>query len=272
MRHRLRHLDRAETARLFFLAASAALLAGCAFTSGPSHERPALLGDATAMYLAAEYEDSVRAYTDFLGSQTSPALMAEGYLGRGNAYYKTARYLLAEADYRNAERLARDRSLRADATLGLAHTLFATERYGAAQKVYAKVLRSYEGLVAMDETTYRLGLAQARQGRWNEAVGNLEKVRKRWPAGEFARRAEAKLPTVISRKFTVQVGAFTNRQLAVSKVEELKDRGLAGKIVEIDLGGVPGYAVRSGGFTTWAAAGRHAERLAEQGFAIYRLP
>ena len=268
----MRHLDRALAARLFFLAASAALFAGCVSTYGSSHERPALLGDATAMYLAGEYEGSVRAYTDFLGSQTSPALMAEGYLGRGNAYYKTGRYLLAEADYRNAERLARDNSIRAEATLGLAHTLFATERYSAAQKVYAKVLRSYEGLVAMDETTYRVGLAQARQGKWDEARRNLEKVKKRWPAGEFARRSDAKLPAVMSRKFTVQVGAFTNRQLAAAKVQELKDRGLAGTIFEIDLGGVPGYAVRSGGFTTWAAAGRHAELLERQGFETYRLP
>ena len=194
------------------------------------------------------------------------------YYARGISHERQEHWDQAEADFRNAQRLTRANSVKADATLGLAHALFAQERYGESQKVYTMVLRSYEGLVAMDETTYRLGLAQARQGKWDEAQRNLRKVAERWPAGEFARRAEAKLPAVISRKFTVQVGAFTNRQLAESKVEDLKEKGLAGRIVEIDLGGVPGYAVRSGGFTTWAVAGKHAELLDGKGFATYRLP
>ena len=250
----------------------AAALAGCQTTSGTAGGRPALLESATATYLAGDGEEAIRLYTDFLGSQPSTAQASEAYLGRGTAYYDLGRYRLAEADFANSERMARDRGVRARAMLRLAHAIFAQDRYAEAAKLYMRVLRSHKGYVAQDEALYRLGIALARQGQWEDARAYLEDVLSRWPNGEFAKLARAKLPCVMGRHFTVQVGAFTKRELAETKVGELREKGFQGEVVPIDMAGVPGYAARSGRLATWAQAQDHAGRLERAGFSTYALP
>ena len=255
-----------------FLLALLVAACGCAATTGPRSERSEVLQAATAACLAGQYEPAVRQYTDFLASQPPASLAAEGYLGRGNAYYRLSRFALAEADFADAEKLARDHGIRAQANLGRAHAIFAQERYRESEKMYLQMLRSYKGLVPQDEATYRLGVALARQGNWDDAAIYLQDVVTRWPNGEFAKLAAAKLPSVRERTFSVQVGAFTKRTLAESEVKKLQQKGFPGEVAPIDLDGVPGFAVRSGRFSTWSAAGDHAARLEQAGFSTYRLP
>jgi tetratricopeptide (TPR) repeat protein len=256
---------------LGFLALVAAAVAGCATGRGASGDSAAL-ETATATYLAGEYDEAAKAYTDFLASDPSTALQAEAYLGRANAYYRLARYDLSEADFRSAERITRDRTVKAQATLGIAHSLFARERYGEAERLYLRVLSAFKGFVPRDETTYRLGMTLSRQAKWADGQHYLEDVVLNWPSGEFARLAKAKLPSVRDRTFSVQIGAFTSKALAESEAGKLKAEGLPGEVVSIDMDGVTGFAVRSGRFATWAAAGDHAEILERAGFSTYRVP
>ncbi len=256
---------------LLILVPAACLFCGCV-TGGGRVERPVLLETATATYLAGESEEAVQLYTDFLGSGPEDAPAAEGYLGRGNAYYKLGKYGLAESDFSGSARLARDRNVKAQATLGLGHAVFAQERYDGAEKIYMLVLRKYRGYVGQDEVTYRLGMALARQGKWDDARIYLYEVISSWPSGEFAKRARAKLGTVAEGFFTVQVGAFTNKVLAEAKAKELERQGFGATVAAIDIDGVPGYAVRSGRFATWGLGSEHAAKLEGAGFSTYRLP
>jgi len=251
---------------------AAAALCGCRGAPAAGGPTPPLLEDATATYLAGDNLEAIRLYSDFLRSRPSGDQAAQAYLGRGHAYYGLSRWRLAEADFENARKLARDRSVKAQATLGLAHTAFAQDRYGEAEKIYMEVLRSHKGYVPQDETMYRLGIALARQGQWEDAAGYLQEVLNRWPDGEFARLAKAKLPSVLERHFTVQVGAFTKRPLAEARLEELAQKGFQGEIVAIEMDGVPGYAVRSGRLSSWVRATSHAVRLEAAGFSTYALP
>ncbi len=244
---------------------------GCRSASyaGPSSD---LLESATAAYLAGDYDSAVREYTDFLGSQPRSAEASQAYLGRGNAYYGLGRWRLAQADFENARSITRDRAVRARATLGLAHALFAQESYEEAQGVYMEVLRVHRGHVPQDEASYRLGISLARRAQWQDASDYLREVVSRWPQGEFARLARAKLPCVAQGRFTVQVGAFTDRRLAERRLEELRAGGFEAEMAEIDMDGTTGYAARSGRLSTWAEARSHAARLESAGFSTYLLP
>ncbi|MCD6405072.1 MAG: tetratricopeptide repeat protein [Planctomycetes bacterium] len=254
---------------LVMVLAGAVALAGCQPSYSAANRA---VEQAAATYLAGDNEEAVRLYTDFLGSNPGSALSAEGFLGRGNAYYKLGKYTLAESDFRSCAGMARDRSVKAQATLGLGHAVFAQQRYSAAEKIYLKVLRSYRGLVAQDEVSYRLGVALARQAKWDDARIYLNDVVSRWPSGEFARRAKAKLACVTGRYFTVQVGAFTSKKLADAKAAEIDAKGFEGRVQPIDIDGVPGYAVRSGSFAVWQGACAAATKLQNAGFSTYTLP
>lgn len=255
--------------RPLWLLLVAAALAGCQGATGPA---PVELETATATYLAGDNDEAVRLYTGFLGRNPHSPFAPQAYLGRGNAYYRLAKYPQAEADFRQAAGSARDTSVKAQATLGLAHALFAQNRYPAAEKTYRRVLKNYTGIVASDEVMYRLGMALARQSKWDEAAARLNEVVAKWPSGEFARRASAKIASVMERSFTVQVGAFTSKALADKKAAELVAGGFQPRIQRINMDGVPGYAVRSGSFGTWPLACAHAAALENAGFSTYTLP
>ena len=256
----------------FLPAVIAAAVWGCAQTQSSQQQRPAMLQTASTNVLTGNYDEAVTIYTDFLGTGPAPQLMAEGYVGRGNAYYKLGRYELAEADFRAGLSIQCDRATRAQATLGLANSVFALENYEGAEKVYRQIPRLYQGLVPQDEVTYRLGLSLARQGKWDEVRQLLEQVAADWPGGDFARSAKAKLAAVNGRVFTVQVGAFTNKTVAEKALGELKAQNFPAALEPIDIGGVPGYAIRSGRFTDWKAVSDHAEKLKAAGFPVYKLP
>ena len=252
--------------------ALAAAFSGCARQRVAQVERPKQLQEAATFFLAGQYDQAVTLYTDFLGSNPSPALMAEGYVGRANVYFKLGKYDLSEADFQAAIPPAADRPMKAQATLGMANSVFAQERFERAEGIYRQILKSYVGLVPQDEVTYRLALAVARQGRWNESKQLLEQVIGSFPNGDYAKVARAKLAAVNDRYFTVQVGAFTNKAMADKAVAELKAKGLAAAALPIDIDGTPGFSVRSGQFTTWAAATEHADKLKAAGFQVYKLP
>jgi len=259
-------------ARLAACVLAAAFFAACAQQRPVQPQRPALLQTASTNALAGNYDQAVQTYTDFLGTNPKPELMAEGYVGRGNAYYKLAKYELAEQDFRAGLNAADDRTMKAQATAGMANSIFAEERFDAAEKLYRQILKSYQGLVQQDEMTYRLAISLARQTRWDEARQLLEQVAGSWPSGDFAKSARAKLASVNDKFFTVQVGAFTNKAMADATVKELKSKGFTGAVEPIDIDGVPGYAVRSGHCPTWQAVTEQADKLKAAGFSTYKLP
>lgn len=255
-----------------FVVVLAASLAGCAGQRARSEEKPALLMTAGTNFLAERYEQAVINYTDFLASENRPEFMAEAYVGRGNAYLKLSKYDTAENDYRTAYSMARDRELRAQALAGMATSIFAQEHFDTSENLCRDLLRTYKGLIQQDDIMLRLGLSLIRQGKWDEGTEQLEEVVAKWPSGGAAETAEAKLAAVREKFFSVQTGAFTNKQMAETALKDLKAKGFAGTIEPMNIKGVQGYAVRSGRFSTWQAAGEHAEKLKNAGFSTYKLP
>ncbi len=247
--------------------AVAAALCGCAGNAAARKgAEPTLLESAATAYLARDYATAVTQYTDFLGTNPGSDRAAEAYYGRGNAYFGMGRYDLAESDYREAASQSKERNTRALATMGLGNAAMAQGRFDAATKVYKQVMSQYSGSVPQDEVLYRLGLSCARDGKWDDAEDNLQQVITAWPSGEYARLARAKLAAVKTRSFTVQVGAFSSRQLADQASRRLLDAKLPSRIEPVEADGVTLYAVRSGSFATWSAATAHATKVRAAGF------
>ncbi len=250
----------------------ASLASACAQQNGYQVERPAMLQSASTYALAGNYDQAVIAYTDFLGTNTRNEFTGEGYVGRGNAYYKLGSYELAESDFRSGLSAASDRTMKAQATMGMANSVFAMEKFDPAEKLYRQILRTYQGLVPQDEVTYRLGMSLARQGKWDESLQLLGEVAGNYPSGEYAKYARAKMQSVKNRFFTVQVGAYTSKSVADKTLADLKAKGFAGKLDPIDIDGVAGYAVRSGVMASWRDVSDYASKLKDAGFSTYKLP
>jgi tetratricopeptide (TPR) repeat protein len=250
----------------------AASIAGCAGQRGVREEKPVLLMTAGTNFLAGKYEQAEIDYTDFLATEHRPELTAEAYIGRGNVYYKLASYERAYNDYSAAFSMTKVKDLRGQAMSGMAASIFAQERYDTSEKLCRDLLRMYQGVIQQDEITLRLGLSQVRQSKWDEGAESLEQVIAKWPSGESAATAEAKLPPVKEKFFTVQTGAFTNKQVAEAALKDLKAKGFIGTLEPINIKGVAGYAVRSGHFSNWQATAEHADKLKSAGFSTYKLP
>jgi tetratricopeptide (TPR) repeat protein len=231
---------------MVMLLGAAAVVDGCTATAA---DRKALAGG-YADYQARKFDEAEAAANGYLAKYPSADNADEALYLRGLARLGRGDTGGAGQDLRAAIARSRRKDLQAKAHRALGDMAFDGTQWAEAQREYGAALASGASGTEAGYVNYRVGAALQAQGRWEEAKPYLEKaaVGADGAVAERAREREG------ATYFTLQFGSFREAGNANALARELKTAGVPAGVFPEAHDGQTLYAVRAGGYATWAAA------------------
>lgn len=232
---------------------------GCAAPAGGSMET------ARHAFDRRDFPEAVRQTEGYLraGGHDDAQAAAALYL-QGRAYEEmpaadeaeAARHLAAaRRAYVQALQLDPPSSLAGRIRTGVANVAYFQEDYTTAAQQWTAAYRQTDLEDQKPWILYRIGLANQRLGRFDEADRIFAEVQQQYPSTEPARRAREHQG---HRAFHVQVGVFTQPTLATRLIEELRRGGFTATQTLDNQGR---HVVLVGPSPTWAQARKLQDRL-----------
>jgi tetratricopeptide (TPR) repeat protein len=265
-------------ARFCLVLFMAIVAAGCCSSPvpvGPPDE--ASLNEADRCFLAAKYPEAVGFYARYISSSRPDSAKAvEAMRHSGICSLKTGDTAGAVSILEKAEKAATDRSARARVLTSLGDARRMKGDFAEAETCYGNALESDRYALKQDEVLYHLGLCQQRQGRWEAARITHDRLKREFPSSEYAMEEIAANPASqpsgsAGTCFTVQAGAFSDIENAVTLSGRLRREGFDPTLAAVHAGGKLLHVVRVGQFTTWTAANDEAARLRAAGFTDVKV-
>ena len=267
----MRNATRARTDRqLLLVPLAAAVLLGCASNDpGKPATRRQELASGYAAFEQRRYEEAMQAADrvlkeDSVGPGSAEALYLQGRVHEQNAQTagstSQAREHLrsARAVYQRALAAKPAQPLEAYLRAGLANASYFLEDYATAAREWAAAYPHMNDADAKAWVLYRAGLAEQRQGQFQQADRHFAEAQQLFPGSEPARRAATHQGAA---GFYVQVGTFANKANAEKAAGMLKAQGHT-PVKATDPAGRQTIAV--GPVTTYQHAKSLRDRLAGQ--------
>ncbi|HVX85735.1 MAG TPA: SPOR domain-containing protein [Phycisphaerae bacterium] len=239
---------------LLLLAAAALALPAC--TASDADRRA--LAQGFSDYQARRFDEAENAAAAYLAKYPTGQNADEALYLRGLARLAKSDTGGAAQDLTRAIQQSHRADLIAKSWRALADIAFDATRYADAAADYQKSLDA-KGLSSADAgyVDYRLGESLQNQGDWDRARPLLEKA----AAAADPTIAQRARDRAAARYFTLQFGAFRDTANAAGLVRDLKSAALSAGIFPESHDGQTIYAVRAGGYATWAAADQAREKL-----------
>ncbi|MCX7994796.1 MAG: SPOR domain-containing protein [candidate division WOR-3 bacterium] len=144
------------------------------------------------------------------------------------------------------------------AYLETAKTFIGIEDFKNALHYLNELNKNFPDTELKDEILFWTGIAYIETGNKNGGYQALQELIKKYPRSIWANRAKNLLPSELPQPqkeyYTVQVGSFRNKENAVKRVEELKQKGFEARIVEAVVMDKTHYRVWVGEFETMEKA------------------
>ena len=187
----------------------------------------------------------------------SPAT-AEAYYIRGLTRLKRGDMRAAETDFTSAAKLADREDLKANAQVCLGSIAYERESFAQAYNYYRSAVSNLPRVSPNDWVLYKLGISAQKVGEWDAAKRYLGRLIREYPGGETAQRARERLDWDY---FTIQAGAFTNRDNALSRVEQLRRASLPAYREVRENGGKPVQVVYVGRYKDFKSAAESLDKV-----------
>lgn len=231
----------------------AALSAGAGCNGDVSPEARLLLEAAGDAYRAGDNQQAVQKTDAFLKDNSRSRQAGEAYYYRGRARLALGDRAGAAADLNQAAASAQDKAIQADSLLVLGNLALDAGDASSAERLYRQSLEKDEaGRKPSDETLYRLGCLLQKQGRWQEADLQFDRLIYFFDGTDLAAQAGRK---VRSTAWTIRTGTYAARADAQQAGAAL---GLAGPLAaatrEVLEDGRLMFAVQAGRFATYDQA------------------
>jgi tetratricopeptide (TPR) repeat protein len=143
-----------------------------------------------------------------------------------------------------------------------------TENGQESVSIFSKVIDKYPNSKYADASLFRIYSYYYALGLYDAATPFLERLKKDYPSSPYIRVSEKDTPVIdvkklnrpavdplppgkkINYKFTIQAGAFGNRENAESLKKQFEDAGYTSEIIEKTVGGTVFQVVYVGKFVT----------------------
>jgi Tfp pilus assembly protein PilF len=221
------------------------------------------LADAQRDYVKGDYESALRKARSL--AQSDEVLYFLGVVSIKTEDYSTARKYLQELIQRFPKSY-----FYPPAMVKLADTYFLQKDYKNAAVLYQEVKESCPIVNNMPLVLLRLAQIAAKEGNWAEKEKYLNIIKEKYPQS-----AEMKLVKTLESYgefFTIQVGAFTNRDKALAFMEELRKEYDEVHIVTEKYDNYDIHKVRIGRFKKRYDVEKIAAKLRSQGYSIRIYP
>ncbi len=225
-------------------------LSGCAGQLTPEAQQ--LLQEAYELHGGGNDEVAIQALDRFLRDNRRSSRADEAYYLRGMAKYRLKNISAAKADLNTAIGRTDNKELRINARIALADLAYAEDDVGLAENMYRQALVDIEeGKAPSDHAHYRLGTLLQRQGRWEEADLQFDRVAYLFADSQLGRASARRTR---STAWTIQVGAFESKARSDLAAKHLRVKELPTVSKAILLDGRLVFVVQVGRFSTYEQA------------------
>jgi tetratricopeptide (TPR) repeat protein len=226
------------------------VLSGCMTPHVPGRlvERPGLLARAEAAIARNDWDDAAVLIGRFLRENPNDPWALQARYLLGTYYLKEHELAAAEREFTYVASHAGHARLARQARIRIGDVAVAATEFDRAAQLFERLLQNARQHGDGAELSFKLGLVCQRQGRWPEADVLYQRVREKYRGSPFAMRAAEQL--AMPHHFSLQVGAFANKENAEGKREALLERGHEASVHEFQRHGRALYCVRVGTFDT----------------------
>ncbi len=188
----------------------------------------ALLHSGNEAYKRGDYQTTVAKMDAFVKEAGRSRRAGEGYYLRGLSKLKLSDTKGAKVDFGQAAHRTNNRQIRAHSLNALGDMAWNEDDMDRAGKCYAGALESTDrGRKPADHSHYRFGCVLQRQGRWLDADLQFSRLDYFFRGTELAMRTARRTNC---RAWTVQAGAFNEKDRADALAEELRGKNLAATV------------------------------------------
>lgn len=221
--------------------------------------------------LQGNYETVLEQTDRYLSGNQSGTYRGEVQFRKGYALLRTNQLDRASETAREALEQSNPERVTAALYYLLGEIAWKKEEYGKAVRHVDNALERLERSpnaghwIHKPYLLYRKGYAQLRNGLHRKGMSTWNQLLESFPDSSRAEQVREIQP-MIREGFTVQVGAFQNRENALSLAGRVREKGFAVRIDKIQQPDHTLYAVRAGQFSDRQRAVRQARKLREASF------
>lgn len=223
------------------------------------------LDRAKEAYLYGDYNEAIRICQEIVEIKLSDEVLYFLAL----SYFKLGEYEKARDYFRYLLKEFKHSSVYETALVKLVDTYFLENNLDKAEGLYRSILEKYPSLNYKPLVYLRLAQVSAKKGRWSEEKKYLTLITENYKGS-----VESKLAQRLSQRgyfFTIQVGAFSKRDNALTYSREFKYKYPV-YIVEEEDQDLVLYKVRVGKYKTRKQAEEIYQELAEKGYPARIYP
>jgi len=213
-------------------------------------------------YIAGDDAKAVQNLDLFLVGNEKSRLADEAYYYRGLSHFRQKDMIAARMDFNQVISITKRSDLKAQAMKALGDLAFEGNDMATAESMYSQAMTILPGdKQPADEIRYRLGQTYQRQGRWDDANLQFNRLIQTFPPSEITRRAGR---IVNCNTWTIQVAAFDKKAAADTDIAQLKGKGIPAfsRMYQDERG--PRFAVQTGRYASYdeaAAFLRHVKTI-----------
>ncbi len=190
--------------------------------------------------------------------------LALSYLKQGE--FDTARYFLRRLKAKGSRVEFID-----EVNIKLAESYFLEGKYKRALELYKSFVEQYPKSQFLPVVYFRVGKIYQKLGKFTEAKAKFAEIRRLFPLSFEAEQLDKTNIDEISF-FSVQVGAFYDRDNAENLKTELEEKDYDVSILKTEKNGTNYFRVRVGSFTTSDEVQKYEKKLKEEGYRTIIYP
>lgn len=221
-------------------------------------------------YLKGDYEQSLKDYQKFLDVYPQSSLAPASQYWIGSMLLAQKKYDEARKEFKKVLENYPQSNYLDWAEVGIGDSYTEEGNYSLASTEYQKALENYPKSDILNLVYFNLGECYEREGKEKEALEVYQKITIECPDSLEAIEAQKKISTLqkkflpVEGRYSVQVGAFSEKTRADRLAQGLKDKGYDTYIMTITIEGGRFHRVRVGRLATEAEAQELARRLKEE--------
>ncbi len=219
--------------------------------------------EVTKSFLQGDYSAALKSSWRLREKFPYSQYAAEAKYLAGLSYLKLKRYKKAEEIFKN---LSKSRHSKNKFYLGWANSYYLQENWDKTVSVLGEALRRFPRTELKGIVYFKLGRCKQKKGEWGVAKYYFTKLVQKFPLSLEAKEAKRILEKG-EFYFTVQIGAFTNRDNAQGVKYQLIQQGYPAYISVLEKEWQKFYRLRVGRFDLHAEAEAIKKNLEKEGYS-----